>query len=363
MSYDAPIAPTLFDLLARSWTLGGPVAEAVFNRDASAVAFVSAAGLAVAPIADPERPEARLRVAADTGRATISPRNAPPRPLAEASGAKGPVAAWGEKSFIAAGAKGGLVTVTPRGQVVPLDVGLAGPLAAIARHPGSEEIAAVAGAKLIILPAARDAPGLRSALPAPGRALAYSPDGRTLAVGCDGGLILRSGATDRHVAIPETPVRLSWSPNGAFLACGFDGPGFAFLRLANDHLETNPDYPTPVASFGWIAEPRAFVTSGAFRSIAWSLGPDGLADPLEAGRAALVIVDRLAASPTRPIVAAGYANGLVCLARVGLRDEMMLRADGAAVTALAFSPDGKHLAVGDAGGGAALIALPDLIFK
>jgi hypothetical protein len=317
----------------------------------------------VAPLADPERPESRLRVAADTGRATISPRATPPRPLAEAPGAVGPVAAWGDKSFVAGGAKGGLVTVTPRGQVVPLDVPLAGRLAAVARHPATDEVAAVAGSELVVLPAERDVPARRIALPGLGTAVAYAPDGATLAVGCGDGLTLLAGGAVHRIETPHAPVTLAWSPDGAFLACGFAEPGFALVRLADGHVDVNPDYPTPVAAFGWLREPRAFVTSGAFRTIAWSVDADGLADPLEAGRAALVVVDRVASSPNRPIVAAGYANGLVCLARVGLRDEMMLRADGPAVTALAFAPDGKHLALGDAGGGAALVALPDLIFK
>ena len=102
----------------------------------------------------------------------------------------------------------------------------------------------------------------------------------------------------------------------------------------------------------------AFATSGAFAPLLGSLTPDGLGDPVEAGRGGLVVVDRVAASPDRPLLAVGYNNGLVCLNKIGTREEMMLRPPGAAVTVLAWSPDGTHLAFGDAEGEATLVAFP-----
>jgi hypothetical protein len=74
-------APTLFNLLARHWSLDAPITGLAFATDQRAVAFASADGrLALAPVEDPDSPAHRYRVAADTGRATIAPRRKPPRP-------------------------------------------------------------------------------------------------------------------------------------------------------------------------------------------------------------------------------------------------------------------------------------------
>ena len=59
----------------------------------------------------------------------------------------------------------------------------------------------------------------------------------------------------------------------------------------------------------------------------------------------------MAAHPARDLIAVGYANGQVGVMRLGRRDELLVRQDGAAaVTALAWSADGEHLALGTADG-------------
>ena len=70
-------ANSLFDLIARSWPMDAAVTQAVFNEEGGAVAFSDGKSLSLAPVADPERPETRVRVAADSGRQTISPRKSP----------------------------------------------------------------------------------------------------------------------------------------------------------------------------------------------------------------------------------------------------------------------------------------------
>ena len=363
MSYETPVAPSLLDLIGRSWTLPGGVTDASFNADGSAVAFAGGGRIGIAPVADPERPEARMRRAADTGRQTILPRKNPVRPLAEAGGVTGPVAPWGAKSFLTGGARGGLLSVTPRAQTVPVAAPLDGPPLALARDPSSAAVAVGDASGLTILPDdAGEAPRRRD-IGVAVTALAYAPDG-LLAVGDAGGVTLWvDGEAIQRVPLDEAPAALSWSPDGAWLAVGFDAPGLALVRPDDGFVDLNPDYPTAVASFGWSRPAGAFATSGAFRAIAWTLTPEGLGDPVEAGRGGLVVVDRVAASPDRPLLAVGYANGLVCLNKIGSREEMMLRASGGAITALAWSPDGTHLAFGDADGQATLVAFPPDLFK
>lgn len=77
-----PQALSLFDLIGREWTLDQPVKQALFNASGTALAFLRADGaVALAPVADAEDPEKRIRMELDTGRTTIRPREKPLAPL------------------------------------------------------------------------------------------------------------------------------------------------------------------------------------------------------------------------------------------------------------------------------------------
>jgi WD40 repeat protein len=82
------------------------------------------------------------------------------------------------------------------------------------------------------------------------------------------------------------------------------------------------------------------------------------------GKSGLVLVDAVATSPDRNLVAVGYGNGLLSLAEIGRPTEMLLREDtGAGVTAMAWSGNGAFLAVAGSDGSAALVEFPDAMFK
>ncbi len=126
--------------------------------------------------------------------------------------------------------------------------------------------------------------------------------------------------------------------------------------------------PTPTRSLAWSRPANAIVTAGAYRAAAWSMAHPPLADAtvgaLQTGRPGLVVVDRVAVHPTRDLIAVGYANGQVGVMRLGQRDELLVRQDGGgAATALAWSDDGEHLALGTADGLAALVGFPPHLFK
>ncbi|MEO0819284.1 MAG: hypothetical protein AAF074_02560 [Pseudomonadota bacterium] len=364
MSDDTLLAPTLFDLLCRSWTLPGTVSQAVYNAEETAVAFAAEGVLGIASLADPERPETRMRTAADTGRHTILPRERPVRPLERVEHVCGPVAPYGGRSFLTGSARGGLVTVTPRGQAVRLRIALPDGVAALARDPASEAMAVGSGTRVLLLPPGAPEEPEALEIGEPVTALAYAPDGAQLAVGHALGVsFVAEGRVGGGVALESAPRHLSYSPDGRHLACGLAEPGFALVEPATLAGELVQDYPTLVEAFAWSEAGAALATSGAFRTVAWALAEDGLGDALEAGRNGLVIVERVAASPDRPLIASGYANGLVCIAEIGRGDEMMLRAGGGAVSALAWARDGTHMAFGDAAGQAALAAFPRTLFK
>ncbi len=121
-------------------------------------------------------------------------------------------------------------------------------------------------------------------------------------------------------------------------------------------------------SLAWSVPANAIVTAGAYRAAAWSMAHPPLEDAtvgaLQTGRPGLVVVERVAAHPSRDLIAVGYANGQVGVMRLGQRDELLVRQDGGgAVTALAWSGDGEHLALGTADGLAAVVGFPPHLFK
>ncbi len=365
MPDDLKPAISLFELLARCWTMEGPVTQTVFNQETTAVAFGDGKALKIAPIADPERPESRVRFAADSGRQTIAPRSKPVRPAIEVRDVTGPIVAYGGRSFLTTRASTGrLLTVTPQGTDVSLKITLDTPAVAMARDPASMAVAVAAGRDILILPDEDPEDVARISPDAAITALAYSPDGTRLAAGIADGVAFWDGsAWTGGVAFDGVPEVLSFSDDGRFLAAGLDDGGFVLVRTHDMSGEKVADYPTPVRSFAWNDTAGALATSGAFRTVAWMLDEDGLGEGIRCGGTGFVVVDRVAASPDRPLVAAGYASGLVCIARVGGNDEMMLRPNGGAVTGMTWCSDGIHLAFGDADGTAALVSFPPSLFK
>ena len=82
------------------------------------------------------------------------------------------------------------------------------------------------------------------------------------------------------------------------------------------------------------------------------------------GRAGFVLVEAVDVHPGRPLVAGGYGDGRVVVARIGESGELVVKPPGrGAVQALQWSRDGQHLAVGTRDGEAAIVTFPPHIFK
>ena len=367
--------PTLFDLLARQWRRAAPVTDLVFNTDQSAVAFVGADGsLAIAALVDPEPPAKRVRTSTENGRTTIRPREKPIRPaviVGPVDDRAPAIVAHRHSSFAAAGQDGRVLAITARGQVLPFTARLAQRVAAMAGHAASGRLACAAGCEVALFSVDDTAHPQRLHHDHPLSALAFAPDGATLAATHATGVCLwrlDDPGEPRELAFPGEPVALAWSPDGQWLACPLAEEGFHLLHLADGSGGAVLGYPTPMRSIAWSRSAHAVVTAGAYRTAAWSMADPPLADAttgaLQTGRPGLVVVERVAAHPTRDLVAAGYANGQVGIMRLGHRDELLVRQDGgAAITALAWSADGEHLALGTADGLAALVGFPPHLFK
>ncbi len=364
----------LFDLLARSWTLEAPVASVALDGAAKAVAFALADGrVALVPLEDSESPVNRIRLELDSGRSTIRPREKPPAaPILTAPLTEG--APWlapsGKLGVLAAGPDGRVHRVTPRGQVIPL----AGELGRDARPAGA--FAADGRGRLALAHDGKvdlydeESSTRISGILTPGtaRALAFAPEGAGLAVQHDDGLYLwqPETGTDRLDLPGAGP--LAFSPAGGWLAGPDGADGFWLLRRADGASGRIGRFRSPPLSLGFGPKDSTVFAAGAFRLAGWSLATPPLAQEsdgaLRSGRPGLVLVERVAPHPTRDLVAFGTADGAVALARAGHPDEMALRdADGAPVTALAWSACGLHLILGTARGAAAVVTLPPLLFK
>lgn len=359
----------LFDLIAREWTLPAVATQVVFNTADSVVAFACADGsIHLAATADKEAPNARVRRAADTGRLTISPRAKPVAPLKTADFTEGRstgVVPHGANNLAFGKTTGRINTLTPGGTAVHLACRASAALQAVAATPDGEIVALASGADIHIGPAKADtARTLRAAGPI--TALAFSPDGLTLAAAHEGGVSRWTlSALDQaplQTPLDSTPIDIAWRADGNWLICCMATDGFCTIEAAGTVAVSHGSFPSPVRSATFSTPTDSAVASGAFRVAAWSL--DGENRDLVSGKAGLVLIDAIAASPSRNLVAVGYANGLLSLAEIGRRDEILLREDtGSGITAMAWSRNGSLLALAGADGSAALVEFPDSMFK
>lgn len=366
---------TLFDLLARSWRRPSAVADLRFSADGSAVAFTCVDGtVAIAAVADQEPPESRIRVSGDLGQSTIRPREKLPAPLI-ATAALGdgdvPLASYLRSGFLVGTAAGEAVHLSADGNVLETLVKIDGPVVAI-DHSDQAALTAVSnGHDVFLSRGGGDAVRLRHGTTSSTEAIAFSPDGRHLACGFDDGLSIRAledGATPtRDISLPARPLSMRWSGGGIWLACGLETGGFALVGMTDGRADIVAGFPSPVRTVCWSLPENALFASGAFRIAGWSMTAPPLdgetSGALETGRAGLVPVETVAAHPKKKLIAAGYANGRITIAQIGARDELLIRPLGSPVTALAWSGDGLHLAVGTVDGTAAIITFPAQMFK
>lgn len=366
---------TLFDLLARSWALPSAVETLQFSADSSVAAFACADGtIALASLSDPEPPESRIRVSGDLGQTTIRPREKPPAPLivTERLRAGAPlIAASAQSAFLAGASDGRVVRVTATGEIDDTDIRLDGAIVALDHDRGQRVTAVSDGADVLLAMASG---GIIRSLARRGgevAALGFSPSGRQLAV-CRGNEIsiwtlMGEPTLIRTIGFPQAPAAVRWSADSEWIACPLASGGFGVARLMDGKAGTVSDFPAMVRAVSWSERADALIASGAFRIAAWSMKLPPLAGEtggaLVTGRPGLVVVEAVAGHPTRPLAAAGFANGQIVVARIGERDELLVRPSGGAVTTLAWSADGRHLAAGTTDGGASLITFPAQMFK
>lgn len=357
----------LFDLIARDWVLASPATQVIFNATDTAVAFACADGsIHLAATADKSSPTQRTRRAVDTARLTIAPRDKPHAPLKSADftdGRSSSVVRHGPVNFAFAKDTGRVNTLTPGGTAVHLPDRAGGSIQALGASAHGDVLACATGAEVHIFREGAAPQTLRAVTTISD--LAFSPDGRILAVAHEAGLSrwLLDALGDGPVNTPlnASPVTASWSSDGAHLLCCMETDGFCVVDAATNSALHHGSFPSAVRSAAFSPVTGTVVAAGAFRVAGWTM--NGNQDVMT-GKPGLVLIDSLATSPTRNLVAVGYANGLLSLAEIGRPSEILLRENtGAAITAMAWSANGRFLALAGTDGSAALVEFPDSMFK
>jgi hypothetical protein len=364
------IQPTLYDLLARHWTFAAPITHLAFDAGDEALAFVLDDGrVAVCRVADEEAPQARYRLGANSGRATLSPRRRRVPPLPELEPGRPPLhlAAFGGSGFVAGGSDGHMRHVTRNcrceafGQVK-------GAVEAIVPLPNGEALVASAGTLVVC---GGDGPRPISCFEGKLGALAVAPDGSKFALADARGISVRI-CSETATPIWESDLglvaALDWSPDGRWIGAGLLEGAAALLRVTTGEVLRIPNYPTAVSSLAWSADASHFVTNGAYRLIVWSIaGCEQAGEALkniETGGSGFIPVTAVSVHPRLPRIAAGYANGIVIVTQIGSRDELLVKDAGSGViSALSWSHDGQHLALGSKAGHAGIVTFPPHLFK
>ena len=156
------------------------------------------------------------------------------------------------------------------------------------------------------------------------------------------------------------------SPDNRFLVTSMQENTLHGWRIADAKHMRMSGYPGKTRSFSWSHDGKWLATSGSDACIIWPFsgkeGPMGQ-PPRECGVRVNVPVTRVAFHPGALVVAIGYEDGMVMLARISDGSEILVRRPveeprNARITTLAWNAKGARLLFGAENGEAGLLALP-----
>ncbi|MBI3517320.1 MAG: WD40 repeat domain-containing protein [Proteobacteria bacterium] len=189
--------------------------------------------------------------------------------------------------------------------------------------------------------------------------------GARLAVAHYGGVSL----WDPDAAADAAPDLLPWkgshlcvapSPDGQFIATATQDHALHVWRLENRTDMQMAGYPTKVASLSWSSDSLRLAASGANNLSAWPFdgpGPEGR-EPIAFLDGKDALATRVAFHPRAPLLAGGFSDGTLAVVDTARRRAIKIPlSKGVAVSALAWSPDGRHVVAGAEDGRAAIVSL------
>jgi WD40 repeat protein len=193
--------------------------------------------------------------------------------------------------------------------------------------------------------------------------LAFAPKGFRLAVAHYNGVSLwfpNSQAAAEKLEWKGSHLAVGFSPDGRFIVTAMQEPTLHGWRVADGKHMRMSGYSARVRSFGWSADGAYLATSGSEQLILWPF--DGKDGPM--GKQPMMLapmqarVSMVACHPKQPVVATGYADGLVLLVRSADGAEVVARRPGgSAVTALEWDRESERLGFGTEDGEAGVVSL------
>lgn len=205
-------------------------------------------------------------------------------------------------------------------------------------------------------------------IPSTSRGLAFFPKGYRLAIAHYNGATLwfPNAGKPETLAWAGSHLDATVSPDGRFLVTSMQENALHGWRVADAKNMRMAGYPGKTRSFSWSHDGKWLATSGADACIVWPFsgkdGPMGQA-PRECGVRANTPVTRVAFHPGALVVAIGFDDGLIMLARLTDGSELLARrpvenAEQARISALAWDAKGARLAFGAENGDAGVLTLP-----
>lgn len=193
--------------------------------------------------------------------------------------------------------------------------------------------------------------------------LAFAPKGFRLAVAHYNGVSLwfpNSQAAAEKLEWKGSHLAVGFSPDGRFIITAMQEPMLHGWRVQDGKHMRMSGYSARVRSFNWSADGAYLATSGSEQLILWPFdgkdGPMGKQPKMLAPMQARVAM--VACHPKQPVVAVGYADGLVLLVRSEDGAEIIARRPGGSpVTALGWDQAGAQLGFGTEDGEAGVVSL------
>lgn len=197
-------------------------------------------------------------------------------------------------------------------------------------------------------------------------ALAFDPKGRRIAAATYGGVAQWfariADQKPQMLKWAGSHVAVAYSPDGRFVITAMQENALHGWRLQDGRDMKMGGYQAKPRSLVFLVSGQILATSGAAGVVVWPFagagGPMGR-EAAEVGADEAALVTRVAAHPAGYRVVAGLDDGRVWSTDLTGRGVTSLRSGpGAAISALAVSPDGRHLAWGGEDGAAGVMETP-----